>query len=186
MAGWYHWLNGHKSEQTQGDAEGQGSLACCSSWGCKELDMTLWLINNCFPLGFLHSLIAACSVLRTSKNPEKKKVFELLFFQEKKEKEKDRGPGTEAKERTGLGNLKLSARRWNSTVWGNRKQVWLYHSSSEFLTHDNHHSSLVCFFCWSIFNLLIFFTFKRYSNKTVLKNNLKANINKVPNQLTFC
>ena len=36
----HHQLNRHKSEQTLGDSEGQGSLACCSPWGCKELDMT--------------------------------------------------------------------------------------------------------------------------------------------------
>ena len=40
MVGWHHWLNGHESQQTQEDSEGQGSLACCSSWGCKELDTT--------------------------------------------------------------------------------------------------------------------------------------------------
>ena len=36
------WLdgNGLEFEQTPGDSEGQGSLACCSPWGCKELDMT--------------------------------------------------------------------------------------------------------------------------------------------------
>ena len=28
---WHHQLNGHESEQTSGDSEGQGSLACCSS-----------------------------------------------------------------------------------------------------------------------------------------------------------
>ena len=33
-------LNGHKYEQTLGDSEGQGSLACCSQQGHKELDMT--------------------------------------------------------------------------------------------------------------------------------------------------
>ena len=33
-------LSGHESEQTLGDSEGQGSLECCSPWGCKELDMT--------------------------------------------------------------------------------------------------------------------------------------------------
>ena len=33
MVGWHHWLNGHEFEQTQGDGEGQGSLACCSRWG---------------------------------------------------------------------------------------------------------------------------------------------------------
>ena len=38
MAGWHHRLNGH--EQTPGDGEKQGSLVCCSSWGCKELDTT--------------------------------------------------------------------------------------------------------------------------------------------------
>ena len=40
MVGWHHWLNGNEFEQTLGDSEGQGSLACCSLWGCKELDMT--------------------------------------------------------------------------------------------------------------------------------------------------
>ena len=30
----------HEFEQTPGDSEGQGSLACYSPWGCKELDMT--------------------------------------------------------------------------------------------------------------------------------------------------
>ena len=40
MDGWHHWLNGHKFEQTQGDSEGQGSLACCSSWDSRESDTT--------------------------------------------------------------------------------------------------------------------------------------------------
>ena len=39
MVGWHHQLNGHEFEQTLGDSEGQGSLACCSSWGYKESDM---------------------------------------------------------------------------------------------------------------------------------------------------
>ena len=39
MVGWHHQLNRRESEQTPGDSEGQGSLMCCSSWGCKELDM---------------------------------------------------------------------------------------------------------------------------------------------------
>ena len=29
MVGWCHQLNGHEFEQTLGDGEGQGSLACC-------------------------------------------------------------------------------------------------------------------------------------------------------------
>ena len=40
MVGWHHWLNGHEFEQPPGDSEGQGSLACYSSWDCKESDMT--------------------------------------------------------------------------------------------------------------------------------------------------
>ena len=31
MVGWHHQLDGHEFEQTLGDGEGQGSLACCSS-----------------------------------------------------------------------------------------------------------------------------------------------------------
>ena len=49
MVGWHHQLNGHESEQTPGDGEGQGSLACCSPWGHKESDMTDSLSNNLFP-----------------------------------------------------------------------------------------------------------------------------------------
>ena len=40
MAGWHHWLGGHESEWTPGFGDGQGGLACCDSWGRKELDMT--------------------------------------------------------------------------------------------------------------------------------------------------
>ena len=40
MAGWHHWLDGHESEWTLGVGDGQGGLACCSSWGCKESDTT--------------------------------------------------------------------------------------------------------------------------------------------------
>ena len=39
MAGW-HRLNGHEFEWTPGDGDGQGGLACCNSWGCKESDTT--------------------------------------------------------------------------------------------------------------------------------------------------
>ena len=46
MVGWHHQLNGHEFEQAQGDGEGQGSRECCSSWDCKELDMTKKLNNK--------------------------------------------------------------------------------------------------------------------------------------------
>ena len=40
MVGWYHQLNGYELEQAPGDGDGQGSLACCSPRGRKELDTT--------------------------------------------------------------------------------------------------------------------------------------------------
>ena len=43
MAGWHHRLDGHESEWTLGVGDGQGGLACCESWGCKESDTTQWL-----------------------------------------------------------------------------------------------------------------------------------------------
>ena len=46
MVGWYQQLKGHEFEETLGDSEGQGSLACCSPWGHKVLDMTEQLNNN--------------------------------------------------------------------------------------------------------------------------------------------
>ena len=35
MVGWYHWLDGHEFEQALGVGDGQGSLECCSPWGCR-------------------------------------------------------------------------------------------------------------------------------------------------------
>ena len=40
MVEWHHWLNGHGFGWTLGVGDGQGGLACCSSWGHKESDMT--------------------------------------------------------------------------------------------------------------------------------------------------
>ena len=40
MVGWHHQVNEYEFEQTPGDGEGQGSLACCSPGGRKESDMT--------------------------------------------------------------------------------------------------------------------------------------------------
>ena len=36
MVGWHHQLKGQESEQALVDSEGQGSLVCCSSWGCTD------------------------------------------------------------------------------------------------------------------------------------------------------
>ena len=56
MVGWHHWLHGHESEQAPGVCDGQGSLASCSPWGCKELDTTEllnWLLLFISSLTFL-------------------------------------------------------------------------------------------------------------------------------------
>ena len=50
MAGWHHRLDGHEFEQAVRAGDGQGSLVCCSPWGCKELDMTKQL--NWTGIGF--------------------------------------------------------------------------------------------------------------------------------------
>ena len=40
IVGWHHQLDGHAFEQALRVGDGEGSLACCSPWGCKELDTT--------------------------------------------------------------------------------------------------------------------------------------------------
>ena len=40
MVGWHHQLDGHQFEQARGAGDGQGSLASCSPWSCKQLNMT--------------------------------------------------------------------------------------------------------------------------------------------------
>ena len=40
IVGWHHRLNGHEFEPTPGVGDGQGGVACCDSWGRKELDRT--------------------------------------------------------------------------------------------------------------------------------------------------
>ena len=46
LVGWHYWFNGLEFEQTPGDSEGQGSLARCSPWSCKESDITERLNDN--------------------------------------------------------------------------------------------------------------------------------------------
>ena len=60
MVGWHHRLNGHKFEQTPGNGEGQGSLACCSPWDRKESDMTERLNNSKFVIEHLQNLLGIC------------------------------------------------------------------------------------------------------------------------------
>ena len=53
MAGWHHPLDGHEFEWTPGVGDGQGVLACCNSWGCKQSDTTEqlnWIEQQICPL----------------------------------------------------------------------------------------------------------------------------------------
>ena len=70
MVGWHYQLNGHEFEQTQGDGEEQGSLACCSPWGCKESDMTELLNKNNNNLRFQFHVLLPSSDCCPSTSPE--------------------------------------------------------------------------------------------------------------------
>ena len=48
MVGWHHQLSGREFEQALGHSEEWGSLACCSPWGPKELNMTELLNNKAY------------------------------------------------------------------------------------------------------------------------------------------
>ena len=50
MVGWCHRNNGHGFGWISGVGDGQGGMVCCSSWGCKESDMTEWTELNWRPL----------------------------------------------------------------------------------------------------------------------------------------
>ena len=60
----HHQIEGHEFEQTPGDSAGQGSLACCSSWGRKEL-RTQQLNNDNRPIKILFSNQAGVLTNRT-------------------------------------------------------------------------------------------------------------------------
>ena len=61
MLGWRHQLNRHEFEQAPGVGDGQGSLACCSPWGHKDLDTTEQLNNNSFYCIALILLFVSCN-----------------------------------------------------------------------------------------------------------------------------
>ena len=76
MIGWHHWLNGHEFEQAPGVGEGQGSLVCCSPWGCKESNMTeqlnwtealvaLWHVESSWTTDWAHFLAVTGGFLST-------------------------------------------------------------------------------------------------------------------------
>ena len=54
MIWWHHRLSGHEFEEALGDGKGQGSLACYSPSGGKELDMTERLNNKNIYIWLIH------------------------------------------------------------------------------------------------------------------------------------
>ena len=64
MVEWHHQLNGHELEQTWEDSEGQGSLLCCSPWGCKESDMTQQINNNEKKFNYSEKRLGHCGVTK--------------------------------------------------------------------------------------------------------------------------
>ena len=63
VVGWHHWPSGHEFEQTLGDGEEQGSLACSSSWDCKESDRTEQLNNNKNSFNYIFDLYIFFKIL---------------------------------------------------------------------------------------------------------------------------
>ena len=60
MAGWHHWLDGHEFEWTLGVGDGQGGLACCDSWGCKESYMKIFYLAVSHKQNILGSRASWC------------------------------------------------------------------------------------------------------------------------------
>ena len=73
MAGWPRWLDGRESEWTPGVGDGQGGLACCDSWGCKESDMTEQLIWSDLTLCLMTLPANTCELLNVT-------CYEALFM----------------------------------------------------------------------------------------------------------
>ena len=74
MVGWHHRFNGNEFGWTQGVGDGQGSLVHCSSWSCKELDMTEWL--NWTELNTLNNVQRSCG----AENPHQPEWRDLLEY----------------------------------------------------------------------------------------------------------
>ena len=79
IVGWHHWLNGHGFGWTEGVGNGQGGLACCGSWGHKELDTTEQL--NWTELN-KESSFQENRIFSTNEAGRKKLIFFVLFDQE--------------------------------------------------------------------------------------------------------
>ena len=73
MVGWHHWLNGHEFDQTPGNSEGQGSLACCSPWGWQLNNNYLYWFSDSSPLIYFLPVKICWTLLKNF-------LFHLLYF----------------------------------------------------------------------------------------------------------
>ena len=80
MVGWHHRVDAHEFGQAPGVGVGQGSLVCCSPWGCKGSDMTerlnwtelitLWIFMCISLYGYMLSFLMAQLVKNLPANQE--------------------------------------------------------------------------------------------------------------------
>ena len=77
MAEWHHQLNRYEFEQIPGDSEGQRSLVCCHSWGCKKSDTTEQLNNtaDCKSINVLHNITRLKNKILWSSSIDSEKSF---------------------------------------------------------------------------------------------------------------
>ena len=77
---WHHRLNGHEFEQTPGDSEGQGSLACYSPCGRKESDTTEKMTNNKVCATAVKIFLICFMHLKSILKPNKKSMLLLKQY----------------------------------------------------------------------------------------------------------
>ena len=75
----HYQLNGHEFEQSLGDSEGQGSLACCSLWGHKELDTTQQMNKTITVLIPLYRLVSDALKKKKTPKPQLLKITIIYF-----------------------------------------------------------------------------------------------------------
>ena len=82
IARWHHWLDGRKSEWTPGVGHGQGGLACCDSWRCKESDTTERLnwTDNTFSYKYDRSLLSLSPGKQPTYNRDLENCIYMLYL----------------------------------------------------------------------------------------------------------
>ena len=79
MVRWHHGLNGHGFEQTLGNSEGQGSVACGSPWSCKASVRTEQLNKKNNPYSYIHGAFLSLLVCPHPRTPSLAWNEALLF-----------------------------------------------------------------------------------------------------------